>query len=98
MRMHIDRRGLRYACRDARNSDQYPCGSVRQSLGDLNLVEIAGGIIIDRRPEQIAQVSHAGPARRLPGPRLEIRNLCSNLVRKVGMEPALKHLSTSEIL
>src|SRR5262249_44660353 len=104
MGMHVDRRGFRHARCHAGNSDQYPGGSIWQRPGALNLAELARGTIIDQSPEQTPQASPAGPAVRLPGPglrlpdpRLEMGNLRANLVREVGLEPALKHLSACEI-
>ena len=37
--------------------------AVRQPLGDLDLIEIARRVVVDRRPRQTAQVANAGAGR-----------------------------------
>jgi len=39
--------------------------AIGQALGDLDLVEIFRGVVVDRRPEQVAQVGHFGGGREL---------------------------------
>jgi len=49
------------------DADQDLDVAIGQALGDLDLVEIFRGVVVDRRPEQVAQVGHFGGGRELGG-------------------------------
>ena len=72
------------------HADQHADAAVRQLLCPLDLVEIFGGVVVDGRPKQIAEVLNAGNGGRfrmgLNGGYLSI---CSS--GKIGLETVLDH-------
>ena len=87
--MPIDRRTLRHRRIDVRDRHEDSDVSARQRLGDRQLVEIAGIVVVDRAPRQRAQVARRrlGRARR---PR-QRRHLGELGRREIGIETASAH-------
>ena len=71
-------------------TDQDARLAVRKPLRHLDLIEIARRVVVDGRPEQVAQVTHcgAGGGRRLAAKSIK---LCGRVRRKVRVKPVLDH-------
>ena len=65
---------------------RHPCLTGGEAVGYLNLIEITRGIVIDRRPEQIAQVANRSTRRHLWRVRVQSRKLLLNLRRKFRLK------------
>ena len=42
------------------HADKYADAAVREALGPLNLVKVLGGVVVDRGPEEAAQIAEFG--------------------------------------
>src|SRR5208337_3165863 len=89
--MLIDGRVLRDERIDIRDSYQHPRLTGRQPLSYLNLIEITRGIVIDRRPELIAQIANRSSRRHLWRVRCQLRKLLPNLRREFRLKAVLQH-------
>jgi hypothetical protein len=86
--MTVDRRVLphqRVHIRDRNENSDPPAG---ERLGDRDLVEVAGVVIVDGRPEPLPQVAQV--AGRIGRP-VDGRQLSQRSRRKVGLQAALNH-------
>ena len=87
-RVLVDRRALRARARRRPRWRRRPSrGRRREPLGDRELVEVARVVVVDRRPEQGAQVAHArGPTSAGAADPVE---LGQRVAREVGLEALL---------
>ena len=60
--MLIDRGLLRNESIHVRDADHNFDVAIRKALGDLDLIEVARGIVVDGRPQQISQVADVASA------------------------------------
>src|SRR5271166_515697 len=88
--MGIEKRTFVNARVDIRHAHQYTDAAVGQLLGPLDLVEISRGVVIDRGPEQIAQVGKAVGCGK-GGLRLDSGQFRVGSGRKVGLKSVLDH-------
>jgi hypothetical protein len=64
---------------------------IGQLLGPLNLVEIFGGVVVDRGPEQLAQILKTGCGRHLRRMGLDRGQLASGAGGKIRLKAVLDH-------
>src|SRR5262249_51519058 len=95
-RMTIDGRAPGDRSVDIRDRDEQLHVAARQRLGDRQLIEIARVVVVDRAPEEPAQVAHRflGPARRSDD-RLDLRQ---HVRRELRIEPAFAHGAERDVL
>ena len=60
--------------------------AIGQALGDFDLVEIFRGVVVDRRPQQTAQVANLVGRRQLRRMRPDVRQLLLRFGRKIRLE------------
>ena len=65
--------------------------AVRQSFRNFDLVEIARGVVIDGRPEQVAQIAHTSSGSDLRRMRAQICQLLLDRGGEVGFKSVLPH-------
>ncbi len=71
------------------DSDHHFDVAVGQAFGNFDLVEIFGGVVVDRGPKQISEVANFVGRHELRRMRSDIRQLFLNFGRKVGLENPL---------
>ena len=87
----IDRSQLGHERIDVGDPDHDPDPAIGQTLGNLDLVEVARGVVVDRRPEQISKVANIALSSHFRRPVAQRRKLRLHLRRKVRPEAALDH-------
>ena len=88
--MLIDGTGFRDVIVNVSNADQHLDIAVGQLLGDFDLVEVPGGVVVDGGPEQGAEIADVPVGRRLgTGP--EVGQFLLHLWREVGIETVFDH-------
>ena len=81
-----------------RDADQHSHRAVGQSLGDFNLIEVARRVVVDRRPQQAAQIAHLRS--RCDGGRMRVDGLQLGLGGggKLRLEAVRDHLLARQLL
>ena len=85
LRVQVGGRLLRDQCVDVGDRDENANRAVAQLVGDLDLIEVARFGVVDRRPQEIAQVAHSIGASRLN----RRRHLALDAGTEFGIEPIL---------
>ena len=65
--------------------------AIGDAFGDLDLIEVARGVVVDGRPEQIAQIADVSVGRDLRRMGLQFGELLRNLGRKFWFEAVMLH-------
>src|SRR5260370_29422080 len=60
--------------------------AIRQALGDLDLVEVFGCVVVNRGPQQAAQITYLVGRRKLRRTRADVCQLVPGLSRKIPLE------------
>ena len=87
-RMAVDRRVLPHQGVHVRDRHEDSDPPARERLGDRELVEVAGVVVVDGRPEPIAQVAHVAARIRRPA---DGRHFLLRRRREVRLQAALDH-------
>ena len=95
LRVRVDRRVLRDHGIDVGNRDQHFACAIGKPLAHRELVEVARVVVVDRAPQQVAQIAYGGTriVRRLHG-----RRLVERCLREVGEQPAVLHRVACDVL
>src|SRR3954470_17699611 len=75
----------------ARDADHDLDLAMRSTFGDLDLIKIARGVIVNGRPKQTAQVAHVTGCGNLRWMVSQLRQLLSYSWREVWLETMLQH-------
>jgi hypothetical protein len=59
----VERRVLRHERVDVGDADHHLGRAGRQAFGHFELIEIARGVVVDRRPRQVPEVAHVAAGR-----------------------------------
>ena len=79
-------------CIDIGDRDEHPDVSAAEILCHRKLVEIAGIVVVDGAPQEIAQIANAVLTRRLTDRRELLLGRCG----KIGLETAIDHRLTRD--
>ena len=89
--MSIDGRVFGDKSIDVGDADHYFDVAIGQALGNLDLVEIFRCIVVDRRPKQIAQITHLVGRRELWRAGANISQLFLSLRREIRLKTMRLH-------
>ncbi len=94
--MGVDRGALRDERVHVGHGDEDLDAAVPEAFGDRQLVEIPGIVVVDRGPEQAAEVAHVrGRDRRWPVDDGELRQ---GVPGKLGLEALVEHRLPGDLL
>ena len=88
-RVGVDRRAGVHQILDVRDGHPHLDAAAGELRGDLQLVEVPGVVVVDRGPEEIAEVADGGVAGVEVG--RQLRRLGQGRGRKIGLEPMIGH-------
>ncbi len=97
-RVIVDGRARGHERVHVRDADAHPHRAVGQSLGDFNLIEITRRVVVDRRPQQAAQIAHVRSCRDSGRMRVDGLELGLGGGGKLRLEAVRDHLLARQLL